>query len=1673
MKKFLLSFVLFSITFFLKAQDGDKSLAMQLVAKNGTALSLSADDLKNTIVNSTYFNKYAGTQMVYLQQSYLGLPVFNQILVLAFKDGKLVSSAGERISGMEQITDMSFVAPSVTPAQAVQTAIAAKKLSTKENITPAAIINPTKLDYGKLGISIENITAELMWVPLEKSKLVKLAWQVYVSPKNSADLFLIRVDALANKIISESNLTVYCNFDDDKHKHEEQCTEETNNTAPLNNSGNPSLVGTANYLVVPYPSESPIHPGGTPAVRTNPWLMAPGDATSLGWHNDGTVDYTVSRGNNVYAQEDRDNNNSTFGLTANSTTTPDPLNFNFPPDFTVPPTQTAPVPNQQFNITNLFYWNNITHDLTYLYGFDESAGNFQNSNQGRGGLGNDYVIADAQDAGGTNNANFGTPTDGQRPRMQMYLWNGSPQKDGDADNGIIVHEYGHGISNRLTGGPVNVACLGNAEQMGEGWSDYYALMYTQNWATSTLTTGFTTPRGIGTYALGQPFTGLGIRSQRYSTNFAVNSKVYAPVIPASPHDRGEIWCATLWDMTWNIINQVGTINPNLFNPAGGGGNAIALKLVTEGMKLQPCSPGFITGRNAILQADQILYNGLYSCAIKEAFRRRGMGDAASQGSSASVTDQITDFVGGGVSLKLTQNGMTQVSEGQNIVYTNTVNAACAAITGFTLRDTLPANVTYVSGGTYDPATRVVSFPVTQAANTIQTYTFTVNVNNGSYFPTLTLIDEQVTGPTIPAFWTTTSTPPGVEWTVSSVQSASPPNAFYVVNLPTTADQKLETTNSFTLPAGSSPKLTFAHRYNTEDTWDGGVVEISTNNGTTWADLGPNMISNGYNGSLSTSPNPLANRAAFTGTINSFITTTINLTPFAGQNVKIRFRFGSDDLLSAPSGVPGWFVDNILLKVSAEVNMRSSLFNASNVRIATSDTVTVIIPNVGCVNVGVSVQPANVTACAGNNATFSVTATGTSPTYQWQVSTNGGATFTDIPGATAASYTVTGVSVSMDNYRYRVVINNACPSTVTSAAAILTVGNSAVITTQPAPVTTCSGTNATFTVAATGSNLTYQWQVSTNGGTTWTNITGATSASYTITGVTGAMSGNLYRAVVFSCGPTGVNSGSALLTVLPAANITTQPGNASVCQGNTATFSVTAAGPGLTYQWQVSTNGGTTWTNITGAIGTSYTTPPTTTVMNGNQYRVVITSTCGSINSNAATLTLIPAANITAQPSNISVCVGNTATFSITATGPGLTYQWQVSTNGGSTFTDIAGATSATYTTPAVTAGMIGNQYRVVLSGTCGSLNSNAATLSLIAAVAVSSQPANTAACVGTSATFSVTATGAALTYQWQVSTNGGTTFTDIPGATSSTLTVSNVTLAMNGYQYRVVLNGTCNNLTSNAATLTINSPVAITAQPTAVSSCAGSNVSFTVAATGTSITYQWQVSVNNGPWVNLTNTPPYSGVNTNTLTINGANSAMNGYQYRVIVSGVPCGAVTSNPATLVVNLNPGVVLVAAEYSNLTPGVPSTLYTTVSPVGVYTYQWFRNGVLLPNVTTSSYPLNVDKFGDYTVTVTDLNGCRASSNLVKIRDSVTNVVFIYPNPNIGQFQVRFYSPNNETRTRMIVMYDSRGSKVYQKTYEIGRTYDRMDVNVPNLPAGIYMLELRDIKGERLASSRVIIQ
>ena len=1167
MKKIFFCLCLFC-SIIAKAQVDDNTIvAMNLVTKNQTAIGLSTTDLSNIIVSNAYFDKTTNLMMVYLQQSHYNLPVYNQLQVLAFKNDVLVSNSGSRIKAIEKITKGNKGIPQISAEMAVMTALSDRKLpTTQKPIVVGSEKNGHLVVFDNMGISRENITAELMWVPLEDGKKVVLAWQVYIIPVSSSDYWMIRINAIDNSIIGVNNLTVYCNWDDhskeklSKKNSPQKDVEKNNAPATLfdlfdirasnqkqQSSSRPSMISNATYRVVPFPYESPKHFTDTTALVTNPWSAAPGNATTLNWHNNGTTDYIYTRGNNVWAQEDANNNNGT-GTPATSTTTVDPLNFNFVPNFTVTPTQTTPVKNQQFNITNLFYWNNIMHDVMYQYGFDEVSGNFQASNMGRGGSGNDYVLADAQDGGGTFNANFATPADGTSGRMQMYLWGGTPQKDGDVDNGVMCHEYAHGISNRLTGGPSQAGCLQNNEQMGEGWSDYYGLMFTQDWANSDTSSGRLSSRPVGTYANNQSPTGAGIRTQKYSTNLTVNSRKYATSISAESHTRGEIWCATLWDMTWNIITQLNSINPNLYDANGGGGNTIALKLVTEGMKLQPCSPGFIDGRNAILKADQILYGGAYSCAIWEAFRRRGMGPLASQGSSNSVTDQVTDFTLGTASLQLTES-VSQVPEGQTITFTNTLTAGnCAAVVNFKLTDTLPSNVTYVSGGTYTTSNRVVSFVVNLNPGQTQAYAFTVRLNTGSYYPTISLFEDSVPGFIVPPTWTTTSTT-ATNWDVSSARSYSPTNSYFSSNLDVPSDEKLTLTNAINLGA-NPPSLTFRHWYNAESTYDGGVLEVSTNNGVTWTDMSANIISGGYTYLMDTST-ILKTRKAWTGSSNDrFIKTKVRLTPYANQNIKIRFRFTSDE----GTANEGWYVDDIAIKDQAVVEMQSNLFNAAFARVATSDTFAIILPVSTCTGASINTQPLNTSVCIGDSARFNVVASGTNPTYQWQISIDGGITFTDISGAIGNAYAILCNNNNQNNQRFRVVVSTTCGN-ATSNPVTLTVNILPSITTSPVNASNvCIGSNNTFSVIATGTSLTYQWQISTNGGGLFANINGAISATYSITNTLFSQNNNQYRVVI--SGPcTGVvTSLPATLTVSASTNSSTTQAACDSYVWNSVTYS---------------------------------------------------------------------------------------------------------------------------------------------------------------------------------------------------------------------------------------------------------------------------------------------------------------------------------------------------------------------------------------------------------------------------------------------------------------------------------------------------------------------------------------
>jgi alpha-tubulin suppressor-like RCC1 family protein len=365
-----------------------------------------------------------------------------------------------------------------------------------------------------------------------------------------------------------------------------------------------------------------------------------------------------------------------------------------------------------------------------------------------------------------------------------------------------------------------------------------------------------------------------------------------------------------------------------------------------------------------------------------------------------------------------------------------------------------------------------------------------------------------------------------------------------------------------------------------------------------------------------------------------------------------------------------------------------------------------------------------------------------------------------------------------------------------------------ISKQPLNVTVDDGQPASFTATATGTPTpTEQWEVSTDGGTSFTPIEGATSSTYTIAATSYLESGYQFRAR-FQNVAGEVLSKAAILTVHKAPLVTLQPQSVTVEEGQNATFEAQAIGsPAPTVQWQTSANGGTNWTNISGATATQLTLTAVKTSLNGHLYRAVFKNTIATTDSEAATLTVQVKPAVTKQPQNATVNVGNNATFEATASGfPVPAVQWQVSPDGGFTWEAIEGATSTVLTVANVSHSQDGYQYRAVFTNGAGSVTTNAAMLTVLSPPAILQQPSSVIVMVGEPATFEAEATGfPAPTVQWELSTNGGATWSAISEATSTQYTIASPELSQSGNEYRATFTNSAGTATTSAATLTVAS----------------------------------------------------------------------------------------------------------------------------------------------------------------------------------------------------------------------------------------------------------------------------
>lgn len=709
------------------------------------------------------------SNIVNVQQYYNATPIYKSLAKAVIREGKVIS-----FNNNFQKVNSNVAKDKIDKSEALATAL--RFLNIKDSVFQLMDENSGDL------INLPDDKVASMRFYFQNENGLVPAQLFFINQSKENKFYATLVNLTNGEIIENNNLINECSFDSNHFSADGNDTENhllSHFNTQISSNNHSKAATDATYNVFPFPLEAPTF--GSRAMVTNPWDLA---ASPEGWHSNGTTNYTNTSGNNVFAYIDNNASNNINGFSPQSSTSGS-LTFDFP--FAESPTLSA-YDNRSSAVTNLFYANNMIHDVMYKFGFTETSRNFQSNNFGKGGGQGDAVRAEAFDGSGYNNANFASGSEilngvgnwiVAAPRMQMYLWdygvtfqqrlfyndptlatrpavntavgsyqsggkylmeipatgdvaipsvanactaltagsltgkialivisgcandvklrnvqaagavgailhrtnsnlvtdwsitNGAginipmvmiPKSEGDFitaeiaaarpvnvslkdlgtgyknssfDNGVMIHEYGHGISNRSTG--QGYSCLTNLEQMGEGWSDFFALMLT-NTPNYTATTG----RGIGTYSVNTATTGPGIRSYRYTTDMNVNpfTYTYTNSTGGQPHAVGQIWATMLWDLHWKMAEKYG-YNYNITADMNSG-SAKALQLVMDGLKLQPCNPNFVSGRDAILQAD-LLKGGADNCLIWNVFAKRGLGLNASAGTASSITDQVEDF----------------------------------------------------------------------------------------------------------------------------------------------------------------------------------------------------------------------------------------------------------------------------------------------------------------------------------------------------------------------------------------------------------------------------------------------------------------------------------------------------------------------------------------------------------------------------------------------------------------------------------------------------------------------------------------------------------------------------------------------------------------------------------------------------------------------------------------------------------------------------------------------------------------------------------------------------------------------------------------------------------------------------------------------------------------------
>lgn len=662
-----------SITDAAPGQDGIE-IVRAFLKSNGDLYGIDSREVDNIRFISESRSP-SGLRMVRFEQIVNGIPVFqSETRAILAEDGRIVRTLGLMVGGSEFADPLTDLIPASEALNSAMESVgmtpdgsAMSVTNTNREGTTAVVLANSRNVRGE-------VPSKLVYFPIAPGVLIP-AWSQVFFTRGDFDWYTI-VDAQKGSLLWRKNIRADASTHEARFRVYVQADGKTPADSPAPHSPTTNTIGLGTQYAEIFP--------------TIVSMLAVQDATASpnGWIDDCpgggcTTNETQTIGNNVHAYMDRtvggantnvpdtdagsvlDGNGKPIGNPDSNGrnrdflgTTPRDFETNFLP----PPQAGNPEAGQtatgagtsgtaaidQFRrgmVTHLFYVVNWYHDQLYNLGFNEAAGNFQVNNFGRGGAGNDRVLAEAQDGSSTNNANFATPPDGSSGRAQMFRFTGPTiDRDGDLDQEVLVHELTHGLSNRLIG---NAAGLNwdIGAGMGEGWSDFYALSLLNN-TNSDNPNGLYSSGAYATYKLsGFPtYTDnyvYGIRRFPYTTDNTINPMTWADAdditnnlaggVAPSPvpfnnngalevHNTGEIWCLTLWEVRSRVIADPAGANGDV--PTG---NHTMLQLITDALKMTPISPSLLDARDAIIAADGATHSYANEESIWGGFADRGLG----------------------------------------------------------------------------------------------------------------------------------------------------------------------------------------------------------------------------------------------------------------------------------------------------------------------------------------------------------------------------------------------------------------------------------------------------------------------------------------------------------------------------------------------------------------------------------------------------------------------------------------------------------------------------------------------------------------------------------------------------------------------------------------------------------------------------------------------------------------------------------------------------------------------------------------------------------------------------------------------------------------------------------------------------------------------------------------